>query len=264
MKRGTATMGEADERQGSRPGLTVQRERMRRLVADAPNVTFFRHKGNIGDDLIHAGTRQLLADIPYREVGTWDMDKAYGHTALVAGSGGWCIPFHHQLPGALPLIEARFERVIILPSTFDLSEPVVRHAIQRTKARVFARERASYEQIRDICNAEIGHDCAFFFDFSPYRRHGSGHLIAYRTDKESARANVPAENNDVSLTCSSLDHWLGTIARCERVSTDRAHVMIAAALLGKQVAYHETSYHKVPAIAEYSLSGFPASRTEIV
>jgi hypothetical protein len=84
--------------------------------------------GNIGDDLIHAGTRQLLADIPYREVGTWDMDNAYGHTALVTGSGGWCIPFHHQLPGALPLIEARFERVIILPSTFDLSEPVVRHA----------------------------------------------------------------------------------------------------------------------------------------
>src|SRR4029077_3017360 len=91
-------------------GLEAQRDRILRLIAGAPSVTFFRHRGNIGDDLIHAGTRHLLADIPYREVGTWDMQDAHGHTALITGSGGWCIPFHHQLPLALPRIEERFER----------------------------------------------------------------------------------------------------------------------------------------------------------
>ncbi|HUB76582.1 MAG TPA: glycosyltransferase family A protein, partial [Solirubrobacteraceae bacterium] len=35
--------------------------------------------------------------------------------------------------------------------------------------------------------------------------------------------------------------------------TDRAHVMIAAALLGRQVEYASSSYHKVPAIADYAL-----------
>jgi hypothetical protein len=237
--------------------LEAQRDRILRLVADAPDVTFIRHKGNIGDDLIHAGTRRLLADIPYQEVGTWDLQNAHGHTALITGSGGWCIPFHHQLPDALPVIEDRFERVIILPSSFDLAEPRVRDALRRTKALVFARERKSYEQIRGVCSAEIGHDCAFFFDFSPYRRRGDGRLVAYRTDAESARAGVPAGNNDISVTCFGLDHWLWTIARHDMIVTDRAHVMVAAALLGKHIEYHGTNYHKVLAIAEYSLSSFP-------
>lgn len=241
-------------------GLEMQRRKILRMIADAPDVTFFRHRGNIGDDLIHAGVRQLLAGISYREIGTWDMQESSGHTALITGSGGWCVPFHHQLPQALPLIETRFKKVIILPSTFDLAEPVVFDALQRTKALVFARERESYEQIRHICNAEIGHDSAFFFDFRPYRQRGHGHLVAFRTDGESARRNVPAENNDISLTCFGLDHWLWTIARHATVATDRAHVMIAATLMGKHVEYYRTNYHKVPAIAEYSLSGFPVSR----
>jgi exopolysaccharide biosynthesis predicted pyruvyltransferase EpsI len=239
--------------------LEAQRDRILHLVADAPDVTFIRHKGNIGDDLIHAGTRRLLADIPYQEVGTWDLQNAHGHTALITGSGGWCIPFHHQLPDALAVIEDRFERIIILPSSFDLAEPRVRDALQRTKALVFARERKSYEQIQEVCNAEIGHDCAFYFDFSPYRRRGNGRLVAYRTDAESARAGVPAGNNDISVACFGLDHWLWTIARHDTIVTDRAHVMIAAAMLGKRIEYHGTNYHKVPAIAEYSLSGFPIS-----
>jgi exopolysaccharide biosynthesis predicted pyruvyltransferase EpsI len=239
--------------------LELQRQKLLRLISDAPDLTFFRHRGNIGDDLIHAGTRRLLAGIPYREIGTWDMQDVHGHTAVITGSGGWCIPFHHQLPQALPLIEQRFQRVIILPSTFDLAEPVVRNALQRTKALVFARERESYEQIRRVCNADIGHDCAFFFDFRPYRQEGRGLLEVFRTDAESKLTDIPAANQDISATCFGLDHWLWTLARHATVVTDRAHVMIAAALLGKRVEYHRTSYHKVPAIAEYSLTGFPVS-----
>ncbi|MGA2274177.1 MAG: polysaccharide pyruvyl transferase family protein [Bryobacteraceae bacterium] len=243
-------------------GLEAQRTKILALVADAPDVTFFRGRGNIGDDLIHAGTRRLLADIPHREVGTWDMQNAHGHTAILTGGGAWCVPFHYQLPAALPLIEERFERVIILPTSFDLAEPVVRDALRKTKALVFARERQSYEQIREVCQADIGHDCAFFYDFSPYQRPGRGCLVAYRTDGESNRRDVPANNADISLTCLGLDHWLWTIAHHDTVATDRAHVMIAAAMLGKRVEYHGTTYHKVPAIAEYSLSGFPVVYTE--
>jgi exopolysaccharide biosynthesis predicted pyruvyltransferase EpsI len=240
--------------------LEMQRKKLLRAISDSPDVTFFRHRGNSGDDLIHAGTRRLLADSPYREVVTWDMRDVRGHTALITGSGGWCIPFHHQLPEALPLIEQRFQKVIILPSTFDLAEPVVLNALQRTKALVFARERESYEQIRNVCNADIGHDCAFFFDFTPYRQRGMGHLVAFRTDGESNREGVPVDNDDISLTCFGLDHWLWTIARHATISTDRAHVMIAASLMRKHVGYRRTNYHKVPAIAEYSLPGFAMSR----
>src|SRR6185437_7306997 len=138
-----------------------------------------------------------------------------------------------------------------------------RDTLARTKALVFARERVSFEQIRHLCRADIAHDGAFYFDFRPYRRprqRGRGLLTAYRSDQESLHLPIPDGNNDISATCESLDEWLWTIARHEAVETDRAHVMIAAALLGKRVDYRASSYHKVPAIADYALQGFPVYR----
>lgn len=222
----------------------------------APDVVLFRHKGNIGDELILAGTRRLLSGIAHRETGVWEMGEARGHTALIIGSGGWCVPFHHQLPQALPEIEARFERVFILPSTFDLAEPSLRALLAKTKAKVFARERESFAQVREICDAALSHDHAFYFDYRSYFLEGQGALSAFREDKSSAFGAVPAGNLDISDKCFGLDHFLWTIARHKSVATDRAHVMIAAACLGKTVRYRPNSDHKVAGIANYSLAAF--------
>jgi len=242
------------------------RRKLLNAVAGAEDLTFVRSWGNIGDHLIYAGTRQLLAEIPYTEISVRDVERAQGHTALLSGGGAWCQPFHEVLPAALPLIEERFERVIVLPSSFDVSVNLVRETLASTKALVFARERVSFDQIRDLCQADIALDCAFFFDFRPYhrsRRRGSGLLRAYRSDRESQQHFIPSDNNDISVTCESLDEWLWTIMRHETVETDRAHVMIAAALLGKCVEYQASSYHKIPAIAEFALSGFPVRRQSL-
>lgn len=187
------------------------------------------------------------------------MQGVSGHTALLSGGGAWCGAFH-DMPEYLQLIEERFERVIILPSSFDIRLQRVREVLESTKALVFARERESYRQIRELCNADLAHDCAFFFDFRPYRRRGSGVLNAFRTDRESKGGHVPTGNQDISLTCESLDEWLWTLSRSETVRTDRAHVTIAAALLGKRVEYRSSNYHKVPAIVEFSLSEYPVHR----
>jgi len=40
--------------------LATQREKILALLADAPDVAFIRHRGNIGDDLIHASTRRPM------------------------------------------------------------------------------------------------------------------------------------------------------------------------------------------------------------
>lgn len=211
----------------------------------------------MGDELIYAGTRQLLSEIAYTEVSGQNLDGVSGHTALIAGGGAWCQPYHEFMPRLLPLVEERFERVIVLPSSFDVSVGCVREALSTTKALVFARELESYRQIRELCNADVAYDCAFFFDFRPYRRRGHGLLVAYRTDKESALEEIPPGNRDISVTCGGLEEWLWTISRYETVETDRAHVMIAAALLGKRVEYRPSTYHKVPEVARFSLRGFP-------
>ncbi len=237
------------------------RAKLIEAIGQAREITFIRAGGNLGDELIYAGTRQLLAHLSYSEQRIEAMKGVTGETALISGSGGWCASYH-RMPEYLKQIEAHFDRVIILPSSFDASLKSVREALGQSKALVFAREPDSYHQIRDLCNADLAHDCAFYFNFQPYRRNGRGVLVAYRTDRESTLKSQPPNNNDISLTCESLDEWLWTIARNELIRTDRAHVTIAAALLGKRVEYWASNYHKVPAIVEFSLRDFPVHRTQ--
>lgn len=243
-------------------------EASRRLILEQlgapPDLTFVRGAGNRGDELIWAGTRQLLAGMTYREVDLAGLCAASGNTVLLSGSGAFCRPFHELMPRALAVAELRFERVIVLPSSFDPSDDEVREALARTRATVFAREPKSYELIASLCEAQLAHDCAFFFDFAPYRRSGHGTLNAFRTDPEAvAGRSLPEDNDDISVSAPSLVRWLETIADHELIRTDRAHVMIAAAMLGKRVEFAPSSYHKVEGIARYALTGFPVSSTAL-
>jgi Glycosyl transferase family 2/Polysaccharide pyruvyl transferase len=237
------------------------RRRLLAAIAGAADLTFVRGVGNLGDELIFAGTRRLLAGLPYREVALDELPRVSGDTALLSGGGAWCQPYHELMPQMLPLAELRFARVVVLPSSFDLGVPEVRFALRRTRALVFAREAESFRQLREICRAELAHDCAFFFDFAPFARAGRGVLQAFRSDREAA-GPAPDGSVDISLRCSSLDEWLWTIAAHELVLTDRAHVMIAAALLGKRVEYRPSSYHKLSAIADYALGGYDVRRLD--
>jgi hypothetical protein len=242
--------------------LELSRRRLLAAIGETSDLTFVRGIGNVGDELIMAGTRRLLAGLPFREAALQEAVQRTGHTAVISGSGAWCQPYHEVLPQALPRLEQRFERVVLLPSSFDLSVGPVRHALGRTRAVVFARELESLRQVREVCAAEVAHDGAFFFDYTPYEMEGAGTLLAFRTDAEAAGGPLPAGNLDISATCSSLDEWLWTIARHQTVLTDRAHVMIAAALLGKRVEYRPSSYHKVGALAAFALAGCDVRRLE--
>ena len=220
-------------------------------------ITLVRSIGNLGDQLIAAGARQLLAGIRYNEASIEEAVRSRGETAVLMGSGAWCGPFHEVMPAALDAIEKRYSRVIVLPSSFDVSVPAVRRALERSKAAIFARERESYSQIKTICDARLAHDTAFFFDFAAYIVPGSGVLHVYRSDAEGkGRSPVKGDNRDISTAIDTLDEWLWAIARHAEVHTDRAHVMIAAAMLGKRVEIHPSTTHKVMAIADYALNDF--------
>jgi exopolysaccharide biosynthesis predicted pyruvyltransferase EpsI len=183
-------------------------------MAGSSDITFIRIYGNVGDQLIYAGARRLLSGLQYKETSILNLSGAVGDLALIAGGGAWCGPYQ-DMPKHLPRVEERFRRVIVLPSSFDISVSSVREALEKTRALVFARERVSYEQIRKLCKSDLAHDCAFFFDYSPYLRAGRGALHAYRTDAEALPRKLPADNNDISVKCETLDEWLWTISRHE-------------------------------------------------
>ncbi len=220
-------------------------------------ITLVRAIGNLGDQLIAAGARRLLAGVRYDEVSFEEGVRSRGETAVLMGSGAWCAPFHEVMPAALETLEKRYSRVVVLPSSFDVSVPAVRRALERSNAAIFAREHESYRQIEAFCDARLAHDTAFFFDFAGYVVPGSGVLHAYRGDAEATgRSPVHSDNRDISATLGTLDEWLWAIARAAEVHTDRAHVMIAAAMLGKRVEIHPSTSHKVMAIAGYALRDF--------
>lgn len=241
-------------------GLETSRGRILTELSKAEDITFFTCGGNIGDYLIWEGTRQLIKSFKYTELTHKNVATAKGHTAVITGSGGWS-KSHGTVPAVLTEIEKRFKNVIIFPSSYDTGVDTVKRALSNTKAKVFARELKSYRMIKDLCNAELAYDCAFFFDFAPYRIQGKGNgeLRAYRTDEESDITEKPTKNYDISSrkVVDNLDSWLRIIAQYERVYTDRAHIMIAAAMLGKTVYYTPSNYHKLPGIATFSLHEYP-------
>ncbi len=231
---------------------------IRGAIADSPDLVVIRNLGNFGDQLILEGTRQLLSDRRYREITLDELGRAEGDVGLLVGGGAFSRAYHEWAPWALRIAEARFERVIVLPSTFELEVPLVRETLAGTSAIVFARELDSYQALRDLCDARLALDGAFYFDFDAHRRDGTGVLNAFRTDREAPDDwPPPPENRDISLTAGSLEAWLETIARHALVRTNRAHVMIAAAMLGKQVELGPCRSRKLRALAEFALADFP-------
>jgi exopolysaccharide biosynthesis predicted pyruvyltransferase EpsI len=91
-------------------------------------------------------------------------------------------------------------------------------------------------------------------------------LNAFRTDRESTRVARPAENFDLSylyvgwvapegFARAAAREFLAIADRYDEIRTNRLHVAIAGALLGKRVLLHDNSYGKNRAVWEHSLAG---------
>jgi len=100
----------------------------------------------------------------------------------------------------------------------------------------------------------------------------SGELNAFRIDVEKTDIPIPSDNVDVSalyelsscepkLAKLSTFRFLSHINAFETVNTNRLHVAIAAAKLGKKVNLYGNNYFKIRAIYEYSLKGKYANVT---
>jgi hypothetical protein len=91
-------------------------------------------------------------------------------------------------------------------------------------------------------------------------------LNAFRTDSESTGIDRPADNFDLSAIYDgwvapegfarfAVRDFLSIADRYDEIRTNRLHVGIAGALLGKRVALHDNSYGKNRAVWEHSLAG---------
>lgn len=209
--------------------------------------------GNIGDHLIWAGTEDLLRSgrISYASIALKDLentDLPQG-TLLVPGSGALTKSYHEWLPATVTKASRRFSKVIILPSSYDSSVPVVAECLSQPNVFAFARETRSYRLAKVFGRAALSYDCAVYFrGFSDARvsAEDSGEdtrvLVALRGDKDSLLLSKgltpsPAVNQDISLAKANLKEWITVISEYSSVVTDRLHVAVAAVLFGKRLIY---------------------------
>lgn len=225
-------------------------------------------KGNIGDHLIWAGTRELLNSgrVPYTAIRPEDTSIA-AHprsTLLIPGSGAFDRRWHEWLPDIVRAASSHYDKVIILPSSFDPGVPIVADCLDRPNVHAFARERRSYRLIEAFGRAALSFDCALYFPgfkdrgttaASPIE--GGPLLLALREDAGSL---LPGEglqpnrrlNRDISLSARTLDDWLAAVSQAGRVVTDRLHVAVAAVLLGRQLVYVDPYDAKISTYWDYT------------
>jgi capsular polysaccharide biosynthesis protein/exopolysaccharide biosynthesis predicted pyruvyltransferase EpsI len=234
------------------------------FAAGRNKILLLKSLGNRGDGLIQEGAITYFKEygVEVELIDFYD-DSKYGELLFVIGGGAFCQQWSHMVD-AVEKRYTKFENIVILPSTFDLScEKVYKWASNLPKhVSVFCREEESFKQMSQLCkNVYLSIDSAFYFNFSPYKKQGYGSLVSFRSDIESCRSLPRIENFDhrEDLSCGNQEDWkylLKTVSGYEYVYTDRLHVAIAATLLGKKVTLYSNNYFKNKGVFDYSLKHY--------
>lgn len=148
----------------------------------------------------------------------------------------------------------------------------------RQEIHLFSREKYSYNLLRSMDLPEnvhvyLSHDSAFYLskkDFHPTS--GNYDLICPRRDKESVVTwNIEGweAGSIIDLRESKKRVFIGDISRLDFgvfvklvegsrcVFTDRLHVAIFSAILGKDTFLYPNCYHKNKGVYEFSLRKYP-------
>ena len=218
------------------------------------------NEGNAGDGLIHAGCYKLAARLGLTFKPLEYPEDRRGKNLLLVGAGAFCRGSSHNVDPVRFYAE-RFENIYILPATFETSYRPIEGLLREMPANVtiFCREQISYDAVLKLVpqpdKVYLDHDVAFQVDPTSWLKPGRGELNAFRTDNESRLGRVPSPNFDVSNMGREYHHTLllDTLSHFETINTDRLHISIAGALLGKQVRLFENSNHKIRGIYNYSM-----------
>ncbi|NDY91937.1 hypothetical protein [Ideonella livida] len=225
--------------------------RLKAMAGDDP-IYYFPNPGNWGDGLIRAGALSFFDQygIKVEEHFTRRefMVKPKKGLMIYGGSGAWCTYWNHAVEHVKALQTKH--RVVVLPSTFESTYEVpgvVFHVRDRFESQQFMPE------------AHFCHDMAFALAgrVGPMIE-GKGDGYFFRNDKErsQARGPLPVGNLDLSNKGkhdTDVAPFFEHLSRYAVVHTDRLHVAIGAAMLGKSVHLYPSAYFKIRAIFKSSV-----------
>lgn len=229
-------------------------EKIKSIAGSGP-VYYLANPGNWGDGLIRAGSIKFFKDIDlkYKELTLnkkeWILPFMTGGTVIYGGGGAWC-DYWNEGEKYISKLQKRF-KIIVLPSSYE------KHYSYPGNVTFFSRDK--HESLQNMPNSEFCHDMAFYLGKMEAPK-GSGVGYFFRTDVESSnKIEIPSSNRDISLEghhYSEMYPFLKAISEYEVIQTDRLHVAIAGALLGREVHLYPGSYFKIRAIYESSIKDY--------
>lgn len=237
------------------------------------NIVFKENLGNRGDDLIKLGRQKLFKENNLNISVISNRNKPRNSIIIYEGGGA----FHPDYPWAMNFIDKVSDpklnnQIIVLPHSV-VGDVVINRLskVRKDCLTIIAREIPTYNRISCLENirSEIDHDTALYLtrdDLIDYigaqyvGNYSSNNpvLIALRTDKESVfdrdnKENKKLRNMDLSESCKDLAEFLHIINSHETIITDRLHVGVAAAILGKKTLVADNNYGKISSIYDFSL-----------
>jgi exopolysaccharide biosynthesis predicted pyruvyltransferase EpsI len=258
-------------------------------------VAYFPNPGNAGDSLIAAATYQLLDHyaLRYDVVHTPQDASALRGRVVILGGGGNLVPLYHGMAAIADRLIPGGNTVILLPHSVRGNEQLLNR--MPGEWTLFCREIQSWRHVQrhaPSCNVRLGHDLGLYLDVERLRasidpgpaEEQFRSMLARGTKLTpealvgramscmrhgAERTSVPAgPNHDVSVVfatgvapgCAETGAWmmLEFAERASKVTTNRLHIGIAAALVGTPVVFHDNSYGKVSGVFLNSMRGrFP-------
>jgi hypothetical protein len=223
-------------------------------------LVYVRNPGNWGDALVHAGAEQLLKRVGAESL---VLDEAQvagvdGRTAalVVAGAGSWSSSDR----SARDLVERlgpRFARTVVLPTTYALGPA----ALDPARVTYFRRDHLISPGF--VVDAPFAPDLAFHVRLTAQLPHPRTEVRSYG---RPARGPAPTWHRPGHLdpsvegtSASPLAPFLAIVGRSTHVRTDRLHVAIAAALLGRDTELHGRRGDKADAVFRATLHEYPGA-----
>lgn len=233
-----------------------------RRITNGKKFIFVVNQGNWGDALIRYGALRFLRfhNFEFAAIGYKDAMKiSAGRLKRWTGqekppmvfNGGGVFTGFYKGGKQFGKLRSRFGQTLIMPNTLKM--PIADMGLQDGDV-LFRRDH--FESAETGPETPFCHDMAFFIGpLSSTKGAGTGNF--FRQDVEAPTDfKFPKNNRDLSAEgtqSSPVMPFFEELAQYTTINTNRLHVAIGGALLGRKVNLHPNSYFKNKAIFKSSL-----------
>jgi len=246
-------------------------------------IKYIPNQGNAGDSLIGLATLQVFDELEL-DYEICKPTEVFEGQIILYGGGGSLIRKYHRCRNFL-LNNHEKNNTVVLPHSFNDIDPLL--TVLSEKVILIARENISYDYIKSKSkypdNCLLSGDMAFYIkNIDRYKNISCiGECNVFRFNDELSNSDrlveVPEDNKDISVDFHrpmfmknwhlpddintqvkknlsiATDNIFSYLSKFQIVNTNRLHVGIAAALLGKTVNLYRGSYHKIAGVYDFSM-----------